>query len=81
MGVAKEQYIESLRVQAELSRGYDAYLYAQSAEKDTRGTLGQKCEQAKENHGNDFEPASPTQPVRMEPKVRATLRIGRNIWP
>ncbi len=83
MGVAKDQYLEYLRVQAELSRGYGAYRYlnAQSAAKDTRGALGQKCEQAKENHGNDIKPASPTQPVRMEPKVRTTFRIGQCIWP
>ncbi len=83
MGVAKDQYIEYMRSQAELSRGYGAYQYlnAQSAAKDTRGTLGQKCEQAKETNGNDTRTASPTQPVRMEPKVRTTFRIGQRIWP
>ena len=81
MGVAKDQYIEYLRAQADLSRGYGAYLYAKSAATNTRGAVGQKCKQAKDTNGNDTEPASPTQPVRMEPKVRTTLRIGQYTRP
>ena len=47
MGVAKEQHNEYLRYQADLSRGYGAYLYVKSAATNTRGAVGQNANKQK----------------------------------
>ena len=70
MGWAKALYIDSLYAQEEQERRKAGMAV------NSGSLMLKRCREAQKMHGNDSAPHAPTDAVRMDKKVRATVQDG-----